>query len=118
MRRQIKGVAPVMVHATYQTEGGPVGKRHRMREAGLWHDSPGYFEAPEGYLQVMLDALDPPPPKATDDALLDVHMHNLQKQLAQVGAGLMLATALQRVLVLPQLTCYCDRSWCVSNQDC
>lgn len=45
------GVDPFSVHVNYN-EGGLRGKRHRMREAGLWMDPPAYFETFNGYVQV------------------------------------------------------------------
>lgn len=45
------GVTPFSVHVNYN-EGGLKGKRHRMREAGLWLDAPSYFESPNGFVQV------------------------------------------------------------------
>ena len=45
------GLEPYVVHATFQYSGTE-GKRHRMREALLWEDSPEYYDPPGGLLGV------------------------------------------------------------------
>ena len=39
---QVKGVTPYVIHWTW-TYGGTAGKRSRMRDSGLWYDTPAYY---------------------------------------------------------------------------
>lgn len=53
---QVKGVEPYAVHLTW-TYHGTAGKRSRLRDMGLWHDSPEYYAGPS-YVTVALDLPD------------------------------------------------------------
>ena len=40
---QRNGWEPYSIHTTFQYGGAP-GKRHRLREAGVWIDPPKYYD--------------------------------------------------------------------------
>ena len=115
---------PTVVHATFQFSGTP-GKRHRLRERRLWAvDQPEYYDPPGGLLALELDLggvvhaaavpdapLDPELPAATRLAPFEGHFALVHAQLRQLRAGLALAAALNRTLILPRLWCGADRWW-------
>jgi arabinosyltransferase len=121
-------ITPFVVHTTFQFSGS-AGKRHRLRERWLWAvDGPDHY-APAGGLLTLGDfeADDPafgallaravprtlPPDSSTETALsaLAGHFDLVHRQLRSIGAGLALAAALNRTLVLPRLWCGADRWW-------
>jgi arabinosyltransferase len=128
LAERTRGVAPFVVHTTFQFSGS-AGKKHRLRERWLWAvDGPDHY-APRGGL-VTLGAFedDPtfgallaraaPAPVPADDAsaapalaALAGHFALVHHQLRSVRAGLALAAALNRTLVLPRLWCGADRWW-------
>jgi len=109
---------PITVHFTFQfgdTKEYPHGKRQRAREAALWAvDPPEYFTAG------LFVALDGP---TYDDAYEQKvyaqfpewspqrHMWMDAPQRQAVRDLLGLATAVDGIMVLPKLFCYCDRYW-------
>ncbi|KAG8461758.1 hypothetical protein KFE25_001376 [Diacronema lutheri] len=117
------------VHATHQYSAG-AGKRHRLREAGVWIDPPEYYDPPGGLLYAPLalpDGLlhprgvDGKPLFAPQLAFLDTaHNHSAHPallahfalthaQIAHVRDGVAAAWALGRKLILPPLACGFDR---------
>ena len=106
---QRRGVRPYSVHTTFQY-GAVAGKRHRLREAELWEDSPEYYDPPEGLLRFephVPDALVHP----TGGMNASGHVSLVNHQLAQLGAAFALAFALRRKLILPRLVCGYDKAW-------
>lgn len=115
---------PTVVHATFQFSGTP-GKRHRLRERRLWAvDPPEYYDPPGGLLALDLDLgglihaaavpdapLDPDLPPSTRLAPFEGHFALVHAQLRQLRAGLALAAALNRTLILPRFWCGADRWW-------
>mmetsp|Transcript_24594 Transcript_24594/g.84113 ORF Transcript_24594/g.84113 Transcript_24594/m.84113 type:complete len:693 (+) Transcript_24594:292-2370(+) len=98
-----------VVHATFQFAGTP-GKRHRLREAMLWHDPPEYYDPPGGLL-VYRSGLSRSHP-LVDGAPSDKgHFELANHQLDQVRSALAIAQALGRALVMPELWCGYDRWW-------
>ena len=111
-----QGVHPFAAHDTFVFSGTD-GKRHRMRERRVWLDDETYYRPKGGFLAFDLDvpaallrAAGPRTGKA-DLANAAGHFVLVNHQLAQVKAGLALASALNRTLVLPELWCGLDRWW-------
>lgn len=115
---------PLAVHATFQFSG-TAGKRHRLRERRLWAvDPPAYYDPPGGLLALEVEvgplihaaAVPDRPLNATEPAPARLapfagHFALVHAQLRQLRAGLALAAALNRTLVLPALWCGADRWW-------
>ncbi|KAJ1620557.1 nucleotide-diphospho-sugar transferase-domain-containing protein [Pavlovales sp. CCMP2436] len=117
------------VHATHQYSAG-AGKRHRLREAGVWADPPEYYSPPGGLLYAPMpipDALLQPrgadglalfreqkaflnttADHAAHPALL-AHFALTNYQMRHIRDGVAAAWALGRKLVLPPLACAFDR---------
>lgn len=106
-------IEPYSVHTTFQYSGA-VGKLHRLREAHLWEDPPGYFAPQKGLLafapRVRRELIRP-------SGTMDVasHFQLVHEQLVQVRAAFLLAERLGRLLVLPKLVCGLDRFWAPHN---
>ncbi|KAK3277139.1 hypothetical protein CYMTET_14834 [Cymbomonas tetramitiformis] len=103
---------PYAVHATYTFDGaGGVPKQHRFREAGLWLVEDDEYYAPQRFLTfdgtVPKDMLLANPPAGD----LGTHLNALQSHLSGIRGALAVARATGRVLLLPKLTCYCDKTW-------
>jgi hypothetical protein len=117
------------VHATHQYSAG-AGKRHRLREAGLWADPPDYYDPPGGLLYSPLalpdtllhplDAAGLPLFRSQRDFLnttydhashpaLRAHFALAHYQIKHIRDGVAAAWALGRKLVLPPLACAFDR---------
>jgi hypothetical protein len=110
------GVRPYAVHATFQFSGTP-GKRHRMREAGLWLEDTKYYHPPGGFLlyepkipPALLERAGPRTGEA-DLANTEGHFALVNRQLAQLRSALAVATVLGRAVILPRLWCGMDRYW-------
>lgn len=109
MHKQLKPAQDAyVVHATFQFAGTD-GKRHRMREAMIWESDPPEYYDPVGGLLAFR-------PHIPDTLLAgynskEGHFALVNHQLLQVRAGLALAQALNRTLVLPRLICGWDRWW-------
>lgn len=56
MLLQVLEARPFFVHSNLN-EAGQRGKRHRLREAGLWKDPPAYFDTPNGFVQASFFSL-------------------------------------------------------------
>jgi len=118
------------VHATHQYSA-TVGKRHRLREEGVWMDPPEYYAPPEGLLYSPLrlpDSVLHPIHPATGEPLfqiqraflnttfnhsehpaLQAHFTLANLQMKHIRDGVAAAWALGRKLVLPPLACAYDR---------
>eukprot|EP00897_Mesotaenium_endlicherianum_P005887 jgi/Mesen1/5326/ME000266S04511 len=100
------GLKPFSVHTTFQY-GGTAGKRHRLREAGLFLDPPPYYDPPGGLLAFWLHV--------SQDVLsggantLQAHFRLVNLQLAQVRNAMAVAALLNRTLVMPELWCRLER---------
>lgn len=120
------GFQTAAVHATYQFADEKTysfGKRHRLRQAQLWHMddddyfSKGKFLAIHGdSLMVGVDAVfsDKELPvwrgknfRDNNGIGLHIRMEFMQRQ--RLRDAFALAQALDRILVLPHMTCFCDR---------
>ncbi|CAI5470844.1 unnamed protein product [Closterium sp. Yama58-4] len=105
---------PLAVHNTFQFHHA-LGKAARFREAGLWAvDPPEYYE--EGnYLSMEYST--PPwiiamePGMLRHQAAMEHFYHAAQKAFA-------LAWLLSRKLILPRVTCFCDRWWDSLSHPC
>jgi hypothetical protein len=106
---------PFVVHTTYQF-GGSAGKRHRLREAGLWQDPPEYYSKGH-FLEVSI--LKPTIPRDyavfSGLAMTKFHLKAIAEQLAEVKNAMAIAVALNRTLIMPTLYCFCDRYWGVQE---
>eukprot|EP00958_Prasinococcus_capsulatus_P001137 scaffold104_cov375-Prasinococcus_capsulatus_cf.AAC.16 len=117
---QKQNVDPYVVHATFQFSGTE-GKRHRFREAGLWHvDSDDYYDPPGGFLTYVPDIPSLPPGEmkwASKDktqalrAVTAYHFDLVNPQLKQFRNAMAVAMALGRTLVMPPFVCGYDRWW-------
>lgn len=97
------------IHTTYQYAAA-AGKRHRLREAGVWNDSAEYYDPAGGLLTFntsVPDAAVSPPGGMS----VQGHVALVNHQLAQIRSALALAQALGRKLVLPPVTCGYDKYW-------
>uniref|UniRef100_A0A061QQR3 Glycosyltransferase n=1 Tax=Tetraselmis sp. GSL018 TaxID=582737 RepID=A0A061QQR3_9CHLO len=107
---KVQRVDPFVVHTTFQY-GGPAGKRTRLRERGLWADPPGYFQG----RFISADLASPATPPGWDsmntDQRIDFHKQSMARQLKELRELLQLAVALDRIVVMPRLICFCDRYW-------
>eukprot|EP01062_Namystynia_karyoxenos_P002126 TRINITY_DN10737_c0_g1_i1.p1 TRINITY_DN10737_c0_g1~~TRINITY_DN10737_c0_g1_i1.p1 ORF type:complete len:749 (+),score=210.62 TRINITY_DN10737_c0_g1_i1:80-2248(+) len=113
-------VQPFAVHVTFVSCDAP-GKRHRMREAGLWLVDGEEYYAPQGGL-LLYDADVPAEmlrgfavradgrPVAVGDEIVARHFRLVHHQLRQLRTGLALAAAANRTLVLPRLLCGLETS--------
>lgn len=103
-RRQ--GVPQIMIHSTFLFGGTP-GKRHRLREARAWYDPPEYYQQPA----LLSMELRPPPapadftdwPQERQPEMQLFHLKSVRAQLEQLRAGMALAVALNRTVVLPEV---------------
>jgi len=103
------GWQPYSIHTTFQY-GGAAGKRHRLREATVWHDPPAYYDPPGGLLVFepqVPHALIYPPGGMT----VNGHIRLINFQLRQIKWALGLAHALGRKLILPSVVCGYDKAW-------
>lgn len=107
MHEQLR-LEPYAVHTTFQY-AGTEGKRHRIREAMLFHDPPEYYDSSNGFLSFK--------PSIPKDLLLDgpqtleSHFSLMNYQLKQIRTALAVASLLNRTLVMPPLWCRLDRLW-------
>ncbi|KAH6556170.1 hypothetical protein KP509_1Z199100 [Ceratopteris richardii] len=99
---------PYAVHTTFQFGGTP-GKRHRLREAKLFHDKPEYYNVSNSFLSYR---------SSIPDELLTGGPHSIENhfklvnyQIKQVRDALAIASILNRTLVMPKLYCRLDRLW-------
>ncbi|KAL2652130.1 hypothetical protein R1flu_020258 [Riccia fluitans] len=99
---------PYAVHTTFQY-GGTEGKRHRLREAKLFWDEPGYYDEPGGYLSYKPSL--PESLMTGGEHSVKTHFALVNHQLIQVRNALAVAAALNRTLVMPELWCRFDRMW-------
>ena len=108
-QRQNPPWEPYSIHTTYQYAAA-AGKRHRLREAMVWYDPPEYYNPPGGLLTFTLNLphhMVYPPGGMT----VRGHIALINFQLRQMRGALALATALNRKLVLPAVTCGYDKYW-------
>lgn len=112
--------------------GDTAGKKHRLREAGLWQvDPPEYHDPPGGVLTytphyeagvslLTFEALGHPhPPRyGSSEAFpnttafpVEQHFRLVRHQLAQLRSALAVAHILNRSLVVPPLLCGIERSY-------
>ena len=130
MFERLTGADPYIVHNTFQYSGTP-GKRHRFREFMIWEaDSEEYYDPPGGLLTYSAeipkellqhasgtaptgaDAFDAPTLTLNDTA---GHFSLVNWQLTRLRNAAAVATALGRVLVMPELHCGMDRWWAPHN---
>ncbi|KAJ3681566.1 hypothetical protein LUZ60_016055 [Juncus effusus] len=99
---------PYAVHTTFQY-GGTEGKRHRLREALLFFDSPSYYDSPGGYM-----SFKPNIPKSLllgGAHTVESHFNLVNYQLKQIRTALAVASLLKRTLIMPAIWCRLDRMW-------
>ena len=114
------GVKPLVVHTTYQFSQAR-GKRQRLREHGLWLlDDAAYYggitnEAGEGDAErfkfVAMDVTDGPPNRLIASASVSNHLDAAAWYRLAVRNLLAVARATNRIAILPEITCACDRYW-------
>ncbi|KAJ1396827.1 Tetratricopeptide-like helical domain superfamily [Sesbania bispinosa] len=107
MYQQLR-LEPYAVHTTFQF-AGTEGKRHRLREAMLFHDPPEYYNPPGGFL-----SFKPSIPKSlllTGKHTIESHFTLVNYQIKQIRTALAIASLLNRTLVMPPLWCRVDRLW-------
>eukprot|EP00662_Eupelagonemidae_sp_cell21_P032332 gene32332-52753_t len=101
---RLSGVPPYSVHASF-ANWGAAGKRHRFREAMLWHDPPEYYDPPGGVLTYDVDLPDElrtgfvagehvRDAFETEPRHVTRHFTLVHAQLAQLRAALAVARAL------------------------
>ena len=112
-----QNVKPYVVHTTFQF-GGSAGKRHRLREGGLWQDPPEYYSQGQ-FLEVSVSKPEIPRDIAaySGTALTRFHLRAMAAQLAEIRDAFGIAVALNRTLIMPKIYCFCDRYWGV-QQNC
>lgn len=96
-------VKPYVVHTTFQF-GGSAGKKHRLREGGLWEDSPEYYTQGR-FLDVSVTK--PPVPNGFDTwngtAMALYHRTAMMAQLAEVRDAMAVAVVLNRTIIMPKV---------------
>ncbi|KAK1294789.1 Pentatricopeptide repeat-containing protein [Acorus calamus] len=107
------GILPASIfcsgHTYFVQYGGTEGKRHRLREAMIFHDPPEYYDSLGGFLSYK--------PSIPKDLLLDgnhtieSHFTLINYQMKQIRTALAIASLLNRTLVMPPLWCRLDRLW-------
>ncbi|KAG1678605.1 hypothetical protein FOA52_012612 [Chlamydomonas sp. UWO 241] len=110
------GLEPYVAHATFQYSGTP-GKRHRFREAMLFHDPPKYYDSPKGFVTLTIDI--PPELLAKADGIvgrmtadkMEDHFNLVHYQLQRLRTALLVATLTGRVIILPPIWCELDKYW-------
>ena len=115
-------VDPIAVHATYSLDNhDALAKAQRFREAGMWQvDNDAYYA---GKYLALNHSISPSVQAAVDKYVkrgeapsnIDVHSKALASYVAELRDALALAHSLQRTLILPRWTCYCDRLWSGSD---
>eukprot|EP00850_Spirogloea_muscicola_P015991 SM000127S26607 [mRNA] locus=s127:25293:28790:+ [translate_table: standard] len=119
---QRHGLVPYVVHNTFQFHFAP-GKIARFREAELWAlDPPSCGPTPQllpfplgtsfyyeegNFLLFRVDL----PPTILDLPMDQRHRAALQHYYEAIRNALILAKLLNRTLILPRVTCFCDRWW-------
>ncbi|DBA89705.1 TPA: hypothetical protein ACH3X2_004594 [Trebouxia sp. C0005] len=99
-----------VVHANFIGGGF---KRHRFREAQLWlYDKPAYYSV-DHLLSFDMRTLQPPANwlHLNSRHRVQFHLESIGTQLQQFWNAAGAAVALNRTLILPQFTCYCDELW-------
>ncbi|GBF97410.1 hypothetical protein Rsub_09576 [Raphidocelis subcapitata] len=117
--QELPGAPRPLVLRSSHVFGGPAAKRHRLREAQLFADDGDYYYSRDqgGPKYVSFDLESYPDLSPGDFSHLSpgdmakYHSKGLTLQLEQLWAGVGLAAALGRALVLPRLACFCDRGW-------
>ncbi|CAL0313223.1 unnamed protein product [Lupinus luteus] len=105
--QQLK-LEPYAVHATFQY-GRTEGKRHRLREAMLFHDPPEYYNPPGGFISFKPDI--PSILLLNGEHNIESHFNLINDQIMQIRTALAIASLLNRTLVMPPLWCRLDRLW-------
>ena len=101
------------MHTTFQYSGA-VGKTHRLREGMLWEDEPDYYATSRGFVtyapRIRRELIRP-------SGVMDVasHFEMMNAQMSELRAAFLLASRLNRILVLPKLVCGLDRFWAPHN---
>ncbi|CAI5507831.1 unnamed protein product [Closterium sp. Naga37s-1] len=105
---------PLAVHNTFQFHHA-LGKAARFREAGLWAlDPPEYYK--EGnYLSMEYST--PPWIHAMEPGMLR-HQAAMEHFYHVARKAFALAWLLSRKLILPRVTCFCDRWWDSLSHPC
>ncbi|DBA94310.1 TPA: hypothetical protein ACH3X1_001922 [Trebouxia sp. C0004] len=99
-----------VVHANFIGGGF---KRHRFRESQLWlYDKPAYYNVDQ-LLSFDMRTLQPPADwlQLNTRQRVQFHLENIGTQLQQFWNAAGAAVALNRTLILPRFTCYCDELW-------
>ena len=127
------GVQPLVVHTTYQFSQAR-GKRQRLREHGLWllddaayyggitnvagesdaesSGSPKNLAGPGSQARfVAMDVADGPPARLIAAASVSNHLDAAAWYRLAVRNLLAVARATNRIAILPEITCACDRYW-------
>lgn len=111
------------VHATFQfgpkRQGQFMGKRQRFREEGLWVLDPVKHYEEGKFLtwseELPLQFRDEDSPEKGD---LNFHLRVVKHHLKAMRNGMLLAKKLGRILIIPRLTCFCDRHWTPILPEC
>ena len=109
---------PYAVHATYTLDDHDgLAKAQRFREGGLWRvDPPAFFTGRYLAYNASLpspehDAIS----KGSRPSTIAAHITALPHYMSELRDAFALALALNRTLILPRWTCYCDRLWSGSD---
>jgi arabinosyltransferase len=112
------GLAPYVVHATFQFSGTP-GKRFRFREARLWDDPPAYYDPPYALVtwdmdvpEAMLVAAAPSSPSLQCCEAQQGHFDLVNHQLLQTRHALAIAS----VRLAPPALCWCFSFICSRSE--
>jgi hypothetical protein len=124
------GLRAAAVHATYQYADErqySYGKRHRLRQAGGWNiDTADYF-AKGQFMTIAGDSLMAGVAYRREELAvwrgkhfrknngIDLHFEMEAHQRELLRDAFALAHALGRILVLPEMLCFCDRYWWLTH---
>jgi len=102
-------VAPLAVHATYTFDGAGAGaKQFRFRERGLWFEDQSFVDNTTKMLTWDAASL---PAHARGPVGLRTHLKVVEHHLASMRGALAVARVLGRTLLLPEMPCFCDKTW-------
>ncbi|KAK9856777.1 hypothetical protein WJX84_001335 [Apatococcus fuscideae] len=109
------GLEPFSLHAIYQYSA-EAGKRHRFRESLAWNDPEEYYDPPGGFVTYepnvsRLLATAAPAPGSLQLDNFAGHFDLVNHQLKELRHALAIASALERVLIVPPMWCGADRYW-------
>lgn len=111
---QKMGIKPYVVHNTFQFHYSP-GKILRFREHGLWLLDPDSFYTEGNFLSFDISL---PNWVYEQPEGIERHVAAINHYYEATRNALAIAETLGRFLILPKVTCFCDRWWDTLTKPC